>query len=315
MQKIPLGKSNLEISRLALGTWQVSGWATSNENEFKKVVEKALEAGINFIDTAPAYGNGQAERLIGKVLEKYDRSKYVIATKFLHSQSSKEKLIKVFEQSLINLKTDYIDLYQQHWPSSRIEWAETEQVLLDLKKAGKIREIGVCNWTEPEWSKISDYSNITTLQPCYNLLWRQVEKNIIPICEKNKIAIIPYSPLAQGLLATATWPNELPKDHRKKCLLFEEEKRAIIEPILNLIKKLAKEYKVSPAEISLSWLLSKKPVSSIIIGCSNLEQLEINIKSLELKLNSADLDSLDQVSKSFSDNLKPHDTLWGWHPN
>ena len=178
MEYTRLGRSEIIVSRLALGCWQASpDWQSFDAQRFTQTVYAALSNGITLFDTAPVYGAGSSEELLSKALDS-ERTRVVIATKFTHRDSAPHKLRLAVEESLRRLRTDYIDLYQQHWPSPNIPFAETQEELLRLQHEGKIRAIGVSNWMEPEFAAHSDLSHIQTLQPSYSLLWRSIEKNV-----------------------------------------------------------------------------------------------------------------------------------------
>jgi len=213
MERTPLERTGIEVSRLCIGCMQASGWASSDEVRFVRTVRHALDMGLNFLDTAAAYGDGYSEELVSKAIAGR-RDQVVIASKFNFNQSHPNGVRLSLEQSLRRLRTDYIDLFQQHWPSPHVPLADTIGELERLKKEGKIRAIGVANWMEPEWDELGDPYRVDSLQPAYNLLWRSIETNVLPLCRRYNIAVIPYSPLCQGLLAgrfksLAGIPNDL----------------------------------------------------------------------------------------------------------
>lgn len=307
MEYEELGKSGIKVPRLCIGTWQAAGWTTSKEESFVETIKFALDMGLTFIDTAEGYGNGLSEQLIAKAIEG-KRDSVVIASKFNHTNSSPEKLRQALTNSLRNLKTDYIDLYQQHWPPKQPPLDETLGELQKLKEEGKIRSLGVSNWMEPEWEEATDISTIDTLQPCYSLLWRSIEPKVLPLCKENNISILPYSPLCQSLLARRM--EAIPNDHRTKNIVFEKS----IESVLALLENIAEKNAKTLPQISLRWLLDTPGVTAPIVGSSSKKQLEENLGALNWKLHSADYDALDKATKSLSAGLLPHDTLWGWHP-
>lgn len=317
MQYYTLEKSNIKISKLGLGSRQADNWFGSDKKSFTDIFNLAVENGLNFIDTAEGYADGKSESILGEIIK--DRQNLVIASKIKPQNCKNPTRIKQsLEASLKRLKTDYIDIYFIHWPPRN---PIINDVLFELEKfkaEGKIRAIGVSNFTEPEFEEISDLSIIDCLQPCYNLLWRQIEENIVTICEKNKIDIIPYSPLAQGVLS-GKYKNvkDIPEEDshsRKSNLLLKEDKIKETLKILDFVNDLAEKYKVNSAQIAINWILSKSFISSLLTGQSKKEQLVKNIEALNLKLEDSDLKELDEISFDFSQNLKPHDSLWGHHP-
>jgi len=314
MEYIQLGKTDIEVSRICMGSWQASGWVSSDEEEFLKTLRHGLDRGINFIDTAEAYGNGYSEQLVGKAV-KGRRHEVVVATKFTHSNSSPEKMRKSLEQSLKNLGTDYIDLYQQHWPSKKVPPGETIKELKKMKAEGKIRAIGVSNWMEPEWEEIDHPEEIDSLQPCYSLLWRSIEKKVLPMCRDKGISVLPYSPLCQGILTGRFRKTEdIPKDSRLQNKLLQPDKLQKTLKVLDALEEIAIKLGKSSAQIALRWLLDNQSVSSVIVGASKAEQLDNNIGALGWSLDESDYAHLSAISSPLSADLGPHDTLWGWHP-
>ena len=313
MEKTSLGCTGIIVTRLCLGTWQAHGWSTSNDALFKRTLAHALDRGITFIDTAPAYGEGHSERLVGEVIATR-RDAVILATKFHHTQSRPDQIEAALQASLRNLRTDYIDLYQQHWPPRTPPLAETIGALEGLRERGLIRAIGVSNWMEPEWAEIADPARVDSLQSCYSLVWRSVESTVLPLMRRHSIAVIAYSPLAQGILAGGITPANVPPDFRAKNRLLRPEMFARIEPVLAELDAVARSYGKTSAQTALRWLLDVAGVTAVIVGASNPTQVDENLGALDWQLSPADHARLDAVSRSVSSDLLPHDTLWGWHP-
>ncbi len=175
----------------------------------------ALDEGLTFLDTAAGYGDGHSEELVARAISGR-RDGVVLATKFAHTDSRPDAVRQSLEASLRRLRTDYVDLFQQHWPPPDIPLAETLGALERLKEEGKIRAIGVSNWMEPEWAELADPACVDSLQPCYSLLWRPIEPHVLPLCRAHDIAVLPYSPLCQGVLAGRfTAAADIPQDMRQ----------------------------------------------------------------------------------------------------
>jgi myo-inositol catabolism protein IolS len=313
MEMSPLGRSPLAVSRLCIGTWQAAGWSTSNDATFASVVHAALDRGINFFDTAPAYGDGHAERLLGAAIGTR-RHEVILATKFHHTASRPDQIEGALTQSLKNLRCDYIDLYQQHWPPRNPPLEETLGALERLREKGLIRAIGVSNWMEPEWQEIAEPSRIDSLQPCYSLLWRSVEREVLPLMRRHGIGVIAYSPLAQGILAGTVTPDNVPTDFRAKNRLLRPILFPRVAAVLGELRSIAAELNRTLSQVALRWLLDTPGVSATIVGSSNLTQLEENLGALNWHLSSEHYDRLAAISTPVSADLAPHDTLWGWHP-
>ncbi|NOY79915.1 MAG: aldo/keto reductase [Kiritimatiellaeota bacterium] len=315
METIILGKTGIEVSRLCIGCWQATGWASSDDNRFVRTVRHALDLGLNFLDTAEGYGRGHSEELVAKAIAGR-RNQVVIATKFSPHHSRPEQLRATLEIQLRRLGTDYIDIYQQHWPPKDVPLSDTIGELEKLRQEGKIRAVGVSNWMEPEWDEIDDPSRIDTLQPCYSLLWRSVEPNVLPLCRKHCIAVLPYSPLCQGILAGRFHSlDEVPRqDPRSTNRRLQPDAFPKVLEVVNALETVAAKYGKTPAQTALRWLLDQPGVTAPIVGASRPEQVERNLGAFGWRLEPEDRDALDRVSWPLSADLRPYDTLWNWHP-
>ena len=316
---IPFGKSNILVTKLCIGTWQAHhhkhAWVTGSDSSVLQSIQKGLDCGLNFIDTALAYGDGHSEKIVANAIAG-KRNQIVVATKFPYNKSHPNDVRTSLEQSLKNLSTDYIDIFQQHWSSKNIPLADTLEELIKLKEEGKIRAIGVSNWMEEEFLEAKDYlEHIDSLQPCYSLLWRHIEKKVLSLCNNNKIAILPYSPLCQGLL-TGKYKEKgsLPKDSRRRNVLTSNETFPLLLEFLNTVEEIAKEYNQSPATVSLQWLLEKSEVASVITGASHPNHIDQNIKALDFSLSDSTIKLLNEKSAVFIESTKTYSSIWDWHP-
>lgn len=276
-----LGSTKTKIPSIGLGTGTgFKDIGKKREQELIYTLQRVLNYGVNFIDTAEIYFDGYAEKLIGKAFKK-NRSKVFIATKFSPEHSSKKEVLKAAEASLKRLQTDYIDLYQIHWPNSEVPIEETLAALEILVKTGKVRHIGVCNFSLRQLKQIRKYSNvpIASLQTEYNLLERSIEKDLIPYCADNKITIIAYTPLNSG--------NILKREKYSK-----------------LFSKLAKKYNKTPSQIILNFLISH-PTVIAIPATANATHLEENARSAEFILEKKDI---QLIAKTFTTTIINIDT-------
>lgn len=309
-----LGRTDIEVSRICFGGWQASGWSSSDDQTFIDTLSYAMDNGINFVDTAEGYGNGHSEKLIAQAI-RGRRDKVVVASKFSHTNSSAPKISQALERSLRNLQTDYIDLYQQHWPPKSPALDDTINELEKLKQSGKIRAIGVSNWTEPEWQEISNPARIESLQPCYSLLWRGIESKVLPLCLEHNIAILPYSPLCQGLLAGRFKSlDDVPSDHRKNNILLSAKYFPLVSKVVQELENCAKRCDKSTAQTALRWLLDRPGVTAAITGCSSRKQVDENLGVFGWSLPSAEIESLDKAGAELATSFGPHQSLWNWHP-
>ncbi|RMD87987.1 MAG: aldo/keto reductase [Candidatus Dadabacteria bacterium] len=314
MDKITLGKTSIAIPPLCVGTWQASGWSKSDSKMLISIIHTALDSGINFVDTAEAYGDGYSEETVAKAI-KGIRREVIIATKVFYTNAEPSRLRKSLEGSLRRLQTDYIDLYQYHWPSPSVPLDDTVGEMCRLKEEGKILAVGVSNWMEPEWEETTKADSIDSLQACYSLLWRNGEKSVFPMCAERKITILAYSPLCQGILANRfSSLKEVPNDPRKRNVFLQEERFEETLSFCRELKAIADQYGKSPAQAALNWLLCRDFPVVPIVGCTSIEQLKDNLGALDWELEKKDLDRLSELSEKFSIGLKPHDSLWNWHP-
>ncbi|MFH2104188.1 MAG: aldo/keto reductase [Chloroflexota bacterium] len=312
-----LGNTDLKVSSLCLGSMQF-GW-TADEALSLRILSEAYHSGINFIDTANIYsrwaeGNpgGVSERIIGNWLKenKIPREKIVLATKVRGNMGagkqdeglSRQHIMKAVEDSLRRLQTDYIDLYQAHWPDDATPIEETLSALDDLVKQGKVRFIGASNY--PAWKLMqalwtadkAGLARFDTLQPHFNLVHREeFERDLAEVCHIYQIAVIPYSPLAGGFLTGKYQPNLLPNSARVPGVkqYFTEQNWAL----LDLMAVIAKRKGAHVSQIALAWLISNPLVASPIIDVNSVEQLKDNLGALKVTLTQEEVHKLDQASR------------------
>lgn len=312
-----LGTSEVKISPIIMGTWQAGKemWVGIDDSETIKALRAAFEAGITTIDTAEYYGNGHSERVIGEALADV-REQVVYATKVFSNHLKYEQVMEACHRSLKNLKTDYIDLYQIHWPAGswgteHVPIEETMGALNDLKAQGKIRAIGVSNFSRAQLEEATGYGRIDSLQPPYSLFWRQVEKDARPYCVQNNITILAYSPMAQGLLTGKFGPNHKfdRGDHRSKNKLFKPENYERVQQALGRLRPIAERNGISLGQLALAWIIAQ-PGNCAIAGARNAEQVRQNAKAGEILLSPADLDEIDHIGRSVTNHLDDNPVMW-----
>jgi aryl-alcohol dehydrogenase-like predicted oxidoreductase len=288
MEQIQIRDVPIPASRIGLGTWAMGGyqWGGTNDDESVRTILAALDKGITFIDTAPAYGFGHSERVIGRAIaESKKRDKVVIATKCglerrgdaLFRNSTRKQIFAEVEGSLERLRTDYVDLYQVHWPDLDTPFEDTAQALLDLKKAGKIHAIGVSNYTTPEMDRFAHVTPIATAQPPLNLFERDSELTILPYCREHQIGVITYGSLCRGWLSgaidrhTKFEGDDLRKtDPKFQPMRFEQYLQAV-----TLLKRFAKQrYHKGIIALAVRWVLDHPGVSVALWGVRHPEELE-----------------------------------------
>ncbi len=312
MESVKLPRTDIEVSRICVGSWQAKGWSSSDADRFVGTVRHAIDRGLNFIDTAPSYGDGVSEELVGRAI-KGRRDKLTIATKCL--ARNRGEFRPSVEESLRRLGTDFVDILQQHWPTPGVAPEAALDEMEELKRQGKIRLVGVSNWMEPEWEKVKDPSRVSTLQPNHSLVWRFIERRVLPLCRKTGIGVLPYSPLCQGALAGRfRKADEVPGDMRKKNVRLQPGMLPRVLEIVDALAVVAKKYGKTTAQTALRWLLDQDGITAVIVGMSRPEQVDDNIGALGWKLDPADWKSLSDLSWPLSENLEPYDGLWTWHP-
>jgi aryl-alcohol dehydrogenase-like predicted oxidoreductase len=227
--------------------------------------------------------------------------------------------LEACDRSLANLKTDYIDLYQIHWPagsfkSEAVPIAETMEALNHLQSQGKIRAIGVSNFSRPQLAEACQYGRIESLQPPYSLFWRQVEKEAMGFCQENNISILAYSPLAQGLLTGKISPDHVfaEGDHRSKNKLLQGENKLRVYGAIEQLRPLAQEYNCSLAQLALAWVIAQ-PQTSAIAGARNAQQVMNNAQAAQLQLSPETLEKMDAISRQVTDYLDDDDpVMWNF---
>lgn len=317
METRSLGTSGIEITPVIMGTWQAgkSMWVGVEDSETIKAMRAAFDAGITTFDTAAIYGDGHSERIVGEALEPV-REKVVYATKVWCSNLKYDKLIEACESSLKNLRTDYIDLYQIHWPagswkSEIVPVEETMRALNDLKQQGKIRAIGVSNFSRAQIEEAAQYGRVDSLQPPYSLFWRSVEKDAMPYCIENNITILAYSPLAQGLLTGKFGPGHKFEegDHRALNKLFQGENYQRALAALDKLRPIADRHQCSLAQLALAWLIAQ-PQTCAIAGARNAEQAVGNAGAAQVQLDAGELAEIDAIGRSVTDDLDESPVMW-----
>jgi len=320
METRTLGTSEVKITPVIMGTWQAgkSQWVGIEDAETTKAIRAAFDAGITTVDTAEIYGNGHSERVVAKALAGVPRDRVVYASKVFANHLKYDQVIEACHGSLKNLETDYIDLYQIHWPSGafgseQVPVEETMRALNELKQQGKIRAIGVSNFSGTQLQEAAQYGQIDSLQPPYSLFWRQVEQDAMPHCIEHNIAILAYSALAQGLLTGKFAPDHKFKegDNRAKNKLFQGEIYQRAQQALDKLRPIAQRHQVSLSNLALAWLIAQ-PQTNAIVGARNAEQAQENAKAAEIQLSQQELGEIDAIGRIVTDHLDRDPVMWNW---
>ena len=320
MEKRSLGTSGIKITPILMGTWQAgkAQWVGIEDAETIKAIRAAFDAGITTIDTAEVYGKGHSEQIVAQALSDV-RSQVEYASKVFANHLKYDSVIEACEGSLKNLNTDYIDLYQIHWPSGAfnsdiVPIEETMSALNELKQQGKIRAIGVSNFSRTQLEEASQYGRVDSLQPPYSLFWRYVEKDAMSYCIENNISILAYSPLAQGLLTGKFERGHkfASEDNRSKNKLFQGENYERAQQALDKLRPIADRHQVSLANLALAWLIAQ-PQTNAIVGARNAEQAAANALAADLLLSPDELKEIDGIGRIVTDRLDDNPVMWNWN--
>lgn len=314
MQYKKLGKTDLNVSSICFGCWQLSPrfWGEVEIKPWENAITEALDQGINFIDNANSYGNGYAEECLGNFLKKNKlRDKFVLATKFFwnfqtgtfYPDTRYDYIINECENSLKRLKTDHIDLYQLHSWDPLTQPEEVEKALKKLRKDGKIRWFGVSNLNADQMRMYLRYSDIECLQPHYNMLFRDVEDHELPLCLEHKIGVIPYSPLYRGLLTGKYRKNHKFKDSRANNPYFQKESYNRILEALKKIKPIAEKHDLSLAQFAIRWILTHPAITSAIVGIKTPDHITSIVKAADDILPQEDWHDSANIIKSAKNDI------------
>ncbi len=330
MEYTTLGKSDLEITEIVFGAWAIGGWmwGGADKSDAIDAIHTAMDLGITTIDTAPVYGFGKSEEIVGEAI-KGQRDKLQILTKYglrwntdkgqkffaskdddgkikiLHKYAGKDEIIKECEESLKRLGTDYIDLYQIHWPDVTTPIEESMEAVDRLIEQGKVRYSGVCNYNKPETETAFISSGIVSNQVPYSMLDRHIEEKLVPYCVESGIGILAYSPLQRGFLTGKIKPghhfNE--GDHRVNQPYFKKTNLVEINAFLDEIKPLAENHNATLSQLVINWTLQQKGISAALVGARNPDQVKENAKSLDFKMAKDDLDFITMKLDSLLERI------------
>lgn len=317
-----LGQSDLEVSVISMGCWALAGdatWGPQDEATSIATVRAALDAGINFFDTAEAYGAGRSEEILGKALAGR-RHEAVIASKVSSSNLAPDKLKAACEGSLRRLGTDYLDVYYIHWPNRSVPIEDTLAAMEELKREGKIRVIACSNFGKQDLTALLAAGRVEANQLAYSLLFRAIEYEIQGLCAAHNISITCYSPLAQGLLTGKFRSLDEVPAGRARTRHFahtrpgtrhgEPGAEAEVAEALARIRKICDEAGVAMSHAALAWLLSREAVASVIVGARTPEQARENAKAGDLELPADVLNELTAATDALKEKLGPNADMW-----
>jgi aryl-alcohol dehydrogenase-like predicted oxidoreductase len=322
MQKRRLGKTDLELTTVGLGTWAMGGpwefgWGPQDDDEAIGAIIAALDSGINWIDTAPAYGLGQSEELIAQAL-KQTNHKPIIATKCgILWNDKKQKITCLKKESIRNechnslrrLNVNIIDLYQMHWPDPEEDFEEAWEEMLKLVDEGKVRYAGVCNFNVKQLERIRKIGPAVSLQPPYNMLRRDVEVELLDYCARQQMGVVAYSPMQRGLLTGKFSPQRLanlaPDDHRKRSPDFQEPRFSAALELVEHLKKIAARNGRTCAQLAVSWVLRRSEVTAAIVGARRPRQIIETAPASDWILNRKDVEEIEKLLDEYQAKINP----------
>ena len=304
-----IGNSDVKASRIGLGTWQFGSKGWGYGTDFDKadaisIVHKALELGINLIDTAEAYGFGTSEKIIGEAIKDHDREEIIITTKFLPIAIRPSSVVRALNNSLKRLQTDYIDIYLIHWPAP---WL-IGRVLNHMERMvdeGLIRFIGISNFNLKRLQNAQKKMNnhrVQVNQVNFSIARNAVENDLLPYTQQEQITIMAYSPLGQGWLTGKYTAGNTPGGIRRRNRLFRSRNFKRGEQLLSLIREIAESHQVTMAQIALNWVI-RNPSVIAIPGAKDLTQLEANVRSTDFELTNDEIDRIKKALKEFHPRL------------
>ncbi len=324
-----LGNSGVKITEITFGAWAIGGWmwGGADKKDAIAAIHKSLDLGITSIDTAPVYGFGTSESIVGEALSG-NRAEVQLLTKFglkwdtdegefyfdskdnsgkdvkIHKFAGKKSIIQECEQSLKRLRIDYIDLYQIHWPDVTTPIEESMEAIYQLMKEGKVKAAGVCNYSATQMETANQSIPLSSNQVPYSMVLRNIEKDVVPMGFENNIGILAYSPLQRGLLTgkiTRDYKFE-EGDHRPKTAHFKPENLDKVNKFLQEIKPMADEKGASLAQLVINWTIHQPGITSALVGARNAKQVEENAKAIKFDLSEEEMKSINSLLNNL--NLK-----------
>jgi aryl-alcohol dehydrogenase-like predicted oxidoreductase len=314
MKTKQLGNSDLYITPVGFGAWAIGGagwefgWGDQDDKDSIAGIHRALELGVNWIDTAAVYGMGHSEEVVASALSSWSGTRPYVFTKcgllgdeqgYVHRNLRANSIRRECENSLRRLMVDRIDLYQIHWPSEDLEegWGEMAR----LQEEGKVRWIGVSNFDASQLRRAERIAPVTSLQPPYSLIRREVEPDILPYCHSHGIGVIVYSPMQSGLLTGAMTRERVEKlpdsDWRSRDPEFREPKLSKNLALVERLRKIGQKYGVPPGQVAVAWVLRNPAVTAAIVGARNSQQVEQNVGAADLHLSDEDVAEIEGINE------------------
>jgi aryl-alcohol dehydrogenase-like predicted oxidoreductase len=312
-----LGNTDMQISPIGFGAWAIGGgnwsfgWGEQDDNDSIAAIKRAVNLGINWIDTAPAYGLGHSEEIVARALKGRPDKPYIFTKCSLVWKEGErettgnlkaESIRREAEASLRRLQVETIDLYQMHWPTPDEDFEEGWRTMAELQKEGKVRYIGLSNCNVSQMRRAMKIAPISSLQSPYSLVKREIEQEILPFCQANNIGVIVYSPMQSGLLSgqmTRERIAQLPEnDWRKRSEEFQEPKLSRNLALVEKLREIAILYQRTPAEAAIAWTLMNPAVTGAIVGARNVKQVDTIVGAAEFRFTARELSEIEGFFKA-----------------
>lgn len=312
----------MKVSAITFGAWAIGGWmwGGAERKDATEAIRASIDRGVTAIDTAPIYGQGTSEEIVGEALVGVPRDKVQLLTKFgmtwegtngtfafsshdnsgkaieIHKYAGRDSIIRECEASLRRMRTDYIDLYQIHWPDVTTPIEESFEAVLRLKEQGKIREAGVCNYNVEQMKAADAVVKLASNQVPFSMVERNIEKELVPYCIGNKKSILAYSPLQRGILTGKIKPDHQFEagDHRPNTPFYRPDNIARINAFLSLIKPLAESKNATLAQLVIRWTIERPGITVALVGARNAGQAEQNAAAINVKLTQEEIDFINK---------------------
>jgi aryl-alcohol dehydrogenase-like predicted oxidoreductase len=305
LEKRKLGNSDLELTRIGFGAWAIGGgdwafgWGPQDDADSIEAIHRAIDLGINWIDTAAVYGLGHSEEVVGKAIKSASSKPYIFTKSSMvwneqrEITNSMKHIRREVEESLKRLQVEAIDLYQIHWPKPDEEIEEGWQAMADLKKEGKVRWIGVSNFSPSQMERAMKIAPITSNQPPYSMINRSIEPEILPFCGKHNISVINYAPMHSGLLTgamtkerVAAFPSD---DFRRNAKSYQQPALDRNLKLADLLKQIGSRHNVNAGVVATAWTLEQPAITAAIVGSRSAKQVEGTLAAASFKLSPAEL--------------------------
>jgi len=313
MQYTKLGRTGVDVSQIILGAWQYGrqAWGEIKDDESVQTMFAAIDAGINMIDTAVGYGSGYSEEIVARTVREAPKD-CLIASKVM---GPPDKIREGIDAALARMQVDCIDLYQLHYPHPHTPIADQVGAMREIQDAGKIRWIGVSNFDLAQMQEAIATARIESCQPPYNVFWRQFEDDVLPLCGEHEIAVIPYSPLAQGLLAGRfRKPEDVPADIRANNKLMAPDILARCVPVIERLEAIGKAHGKTLVQAAIAWTIQAPNITAPIVGARRAAQLDENLGGVGWKLTDEEWNEVSEAGKAISADLDYSSNMWGWAP-